>query len=200
MKYPEFHNSLIQHINLPLDAYLALEESVIIKNLRNKEFLVKEGEVISYLPFINKGLLANYRTDQAGDIHVLQIGCTGSWLGDLYSFFSKKPSMLNIVAYKPTELLMINQDTFDFITQKYPIYEKFFRLAFQNSYINTLTKVYNLYSTSAEERYINLIKNMPTILEDMPHYMIASYLNIKPQSLSRIRKKIKNLDAMNLSE
>jgi CRP-like cAMP-binding protein len=100
--------------------------------------------------------------------------------------------MLNIVAYKPTELLLVNREAFDFITRKYPIYEKYFRLAIQKAYIRTLTKVYNLYSTSAEERYLDLIKNAPTILEDIPHYMIASYLNIKPQSLSRIRKKIKN--------
>jgi len=200
MKYLEFYKSLSRHIDLPLEAYLAFEEMVIVKKIENREFLIREGETISYLPFINEGLLANYRTDKNGDIHVIQIEWTGGWLGDLYSFFSRKPSMLNIVAYKSTELLLINREAFDNITQQYPIYERFFRLAIQNAYIGTLTKVYSLYSTSAEERYLDLIKNAPTILDEIPHYMIASFLNIKPQSLSRIRKKIKSLSDMNIGE
>jgi CRP-like cAMP-binding protein len=87
MKYQAFHNSLSRYIDLPLDAYLAFEEIVVLKKIENKEFLIREGETISYLPFIKEGLLANYRTDEAGDIHVLQIEWTGGWLGDLYSFF-----------------------------------------------------------------------------------------------------------------
>ena len=188
MKYKVLHNSLSQHIDLPIDAYLAFEERVTVKKLDNREFLHREGKTIRYMPFINDGLMVNYRTDENGDKHVLQIRWTGWWLGDLYSFFSNKPSVFNIITYKPTELLLVNHETFEYITQKYPIYEKYFRLAIQNAYMETLTAVFNLHSTSAEERYIDLIKNVPTLLDDIPHYLIASYLNIRPQSLSRIRK------------
>ncbi len=188
MKYKTLYDSLSRYIDLSLDAYLALEERVIIKKLDTREFLLREGETIRYMPFINDGLMVNYRTDENGERHVIQIRWAGWWLGDLNSFFFKKPSMFNIITYKPTELLLVNHETFEYITQKYPIYEKYFRLAIQNAYMETLTSVFNLHSTSAEERYIDLIKNVPTLLDDIPHYLIASYLNIRPQSLSRIRK------------
>ncbi len=170
---------------------MALEERLIVKRLAKKEFLLQSGQVIRYLPFINEGLMVNFRADENGNRHVLQIRCTGWWMGDIYSFFSHQPSFLNIITYKPTELLLLNHETFDFITKEFPIYERYFRIAIQKSYVGTLTQIYNLHSTTAEERYLDLIRNVPTILDDIPHYLIASYLNIKPQSLSRIRKKHK---------
>lgn len=190
-KYPTFFNSLSRYVHLSDEAYQALEERLIVKKFSEREFVLREGQISHYLPFINEGLMVNYRTDDQGDRHVLQIRWTGWWLGDLFSFFSNQSSFFSLITYKPTELLMVTHETFDFITKQYPIYERYFRIAFQKSYIGTLTQIYNLHSATAEERYIELIKNVPTILDDIPHYLIASYLNIRPQSLSRIRKKIK---------
>lgn len=97
--------------------------------------------------------MVNYRLDENGDKHVIQIRWTGLWLGDIYSFFSGKPTTFNIRAYHSTELLMINYETFDFITKQHPIYDRYFRLVIQNAYIQTLNQVFNLHSLSAEERY-----------------------------------------------
>lgn len=191
IKYPTFYNSINHYVKLSDEAYQALEERLIVKKINEKEHFTEEGKIAHYLPFINEGLMVNYRTDENGDRHTLQIRWTGWWLGDLYSFFSLEPSFINLICYKPTELLLVSHDTFDFITKEYPIYEKYFRIAFQKSYIGVLTQMYNLHKTSAEERYLNLIKEIPTILDEIPHYLIASYLNIQPQSLSRIRKKLK---------
>jgi len=129
--------------------------------------------------------------DEEGEKHVIQIRWTGLWLGDLYSFFSGSPTKFNICTYQPTELLMINHETFDFITKEHPVYERYFRLSIQHAYIETLNQIFNLHSSSAEERYLELIKNVPELLNDIPHYLIASYLSIKPQALSRIRKNYK---------
>lgn len=191
MKYPILYQSFKKYIDLPVDAFLEVERRLVHKTLDKNEYLIKSGQIIKHLPFINKGLMVNQRLDENGDNHVIQIRWTGWWLGDIYSFFSGKSSSFNIRAYQPTELLMINHDTFDFMTRGYPIYERYFRIAIQHSYINTLNQVFNLHSLSAEERYLELIQNYPTLMDDLPHYLIASYLGIKPQSLSRIRKKLK---------
>jgi len=190
MKYPLLYQDFNKHINLPLDTYLDLENRLVRKTLNKKEFLIKEGQIIRYLPFINKGLMVNYRLDENGEKHVIQIRQTGSWLGDLYSFYSGQPTKFYIQTYADTELLMINHEIFDFITKEYPVYERYFRLIIQNAYIETLNQIFNRHSFSAEDRYFDLIANVPSLLDDIPHYLIASYLNIKPQSLSRIRKKI----------
>ena len=190
VKYPMLFQAFNKHINLPVDVYLNIESRLVRKTLDKKEFLIKEGQIINFLPFINDGLMINYRLDNDGERHVLQIRSSGLWLGDLYSFFSGKPTKFNIQAYRTTELLMMNRETFDYITKEHPIFERYFRLGLQNAYVETLDQIFNLHSLSAQERYLRLIENIPSLLEDIPHYLIASYLNIKPQSLSRIRKEL----------
>jgi CRP-like cAMP-binding protein len=187
MKYPILFENIKKTINLPVEIYLDIENRLVRKTLSKKEFLITEGETLDFLPFINDGLMLNYRVDDSGDRHVLQIRSSGFWLGDLYSFFSGKPTKFNIQAYRETELLMMNHETFDFIMKEYPFYERYFRLGIQNAYVDTLAQIFDLHSLSAEERYLLLIEKIPSLLEDIPHYLIASYLNIKPQSLSRIR-------------
>lgn len=190
MEYPTLYQTFKKQINLPIELYLDLESRLISKTLNKNEFLIKEGQIIRYLPFIKKGLMVNYRLDENGDKHVIQIRWTGLWLGDLYSFFSGKPTKFNIRAHHDTELLMINHETFDYIMKEHPIYERYFRLGLQDAYVETLDQIFNLHSLSAEERYLDLIENIPSLLDDIPHYLIASYLNIKPQSLSRIRRNL----------
>lgn len=192
MQYPILYQDFKSYINLPVETYLDLESRLVRKTLDAKEFLIQEGQIIRYLPFINKGLMVNYRLDDEGEKHVIQIRWTGLWLGDIYSFFSGRPTKFNIRAYQPTELLMIDHKTFDFITREYPIYERYFRLGLQNAYLETLDQIFNLHSLSAEQRYLELIQNVPSLLDDIPHYLIASYLNIQPQSLSRIRRSLQN--------
>lgn len=189
MQYPQLYQHFNEHISLPKDAYIDLEDRLIKKTIKKKEYLIKEGKTIKYLPFIKRGLLVNYRLDSNGNTHVMQIRYTGTWLGDLYSFFSNNPTHFNIKAFQDTELLLINHETFDYISKEYPVFEKFFRIGIQNAYSQTLNQIYNIHSQSAEKRYQELIKNIPTIIDDIPHYMIASYLGIKPQSLSRIRNQ-----------
>ena len=194
MEYPILYQAFRERISLPIEAYQDLEKRLIRKKLDKKEHLLREGQIIKYVPFINKGLMVNYRLDDEGEQHVIQIRWTGLWLGDIYSFFSGKPTKFNIQAFHPTELLLINHETFDSITREYPIYERYFRLTIQNAYVETLDQIFNLHSLSAEERYLELIKHVPSLFNDIPHYLIASYLNIKPQSLSRIRKNLQNKD------
>ena len=190
MEYPILFQAFNKSVNLPIEVYLDLEKRLVRKTLNKKEFLIQEGQIINYMPFINEGLMVNYRIDDSGERHAIQIGSMGFWLGDLNSFFSAKPTKFNIRAYHTTELLMINHETFEFITKEHPVFEKYFRQIIQKAYVNTLEQIYNLHRLSAEERYLDLIKKIPSILDDVPHYLIASYLNVQPQSLSRIRKRL----------
>lgn len=191
MKYPSLYNAFNKYIKLNKQEYLDLEDKLLLKKLSKKEYLIRQGEVINYLPFIKSGLMINYRLDDEGEKHVIQIRWTGLWLGDLYSFFSNSPTQFNILTYQPTELLLINHEAFNYITEKHPVYEKFFRLSIQNAYIETLNQIFNFHSSSATDRYQNLIENVPELFDHIPHYLIASFLGIKPQSLSRIRRSKK---------
>ena len=96
MKYPFLYQAFNRYINLPIEAYLDLESKLVFKTVKKKEYLIRQGQVIKYLPFINKGLMVNYRLDKNADKHIIQIRWEGLWLGDLYSFFSGNPTNFNI--------------------------------------------------------------------------------------------------------
>ncbi len=193
MEYPLLYQAFKKYIDFPVEEYLDIESRLVCKTLNKKEHLIEEGQAIHFLPFINDGLMVNYRIDDNGDRHVLQIRSSGMWLGDLYSFFSGNPTKFNIQAYRTTELLMMNHETFEYITKEYPITEKYFRLGIQSAYVETLEHIFNFHSLSAEARYLQLIESIPSLLEDIPHYLVASYLGIKPQSLSRIRRNVQSM-------
>lgn len=187
MEYPLLFESFNQFIELKEEVYLKAESQLTTKSLKKGDYLLREGEVIRHLPFINDGLMVNYRVDDEGNRHVLQIRWTGSWLGDLYSFYSGKATLFNIRAYKDTDLVLMSKETYEALIDEFPVFERYFRLGLQGAYIQTLNQIFNLHSLNAEERYLELIEKYPNILDEIPHYMIASYLNIQPQTLSRIR-------------
>jgi len=87
MKYQLLYQTFNKHINLPVEAYLDVENRLLRTTLDKKEFLIKEGKIIKYMPFINDRLMVNYRVNEDGETYVLQIGSSGFWFGDLYSFF-----------------------------------------------------------------------------------------------------------------
>ncbi|MEZ5009461.1 MAG: Crp/Fnr family transcriptional regulator [Chitinophagales bacterium] len=193
MKFKSLYESITSEVDVPMDIYLEFEDRFIFKEFDKKDFVLKEGQIATYLSFLNKGLIVSYRTDANGNRHAIQIRWKGSWLSELESIFSKKPTKYNYLAVKPTEMLFMPLKDYNEISKKYPVFETFFRISLKQSYLGALEQIYKLHSLSAEARYLELIKNVPTLLEDIPHYLIASYLNIQPQSLSRIRKIHKNI-------
>ena len=191
IKYPVLYDAMSQYAHIPLEAYIEFESGIYTKEISQGDFLFREGQTINFLTFINEGLGVNYRLDQEGNYHVLQIRGKGWWLGDLHSFFTSKPSHFNVMCFKKTEFLIINRPLFDKIVDKYHVFDRFFRVAFQKSYVGTLEKLYDLHSKNATQRYTDLVSNVPDLVDHIPHYLIASYLNIQPQSLSRIRSQLK---------
>ena len=111
------------------------------------------------------------------------------WIGDMQSFFLQIPSMFNIQALEDCELLVSSKTEFENAFIEVPDFEKFYRLKTQTAYTKTQQTVVEKTET-AEDRYLKIFKTNPSLLQRVPQHYLASYLGIKPQSLSRIRKKI----------
>jgi CRP-like cAMP-binding protein len=173
------------------DGEYAYFKTLFTKNtIKKRELLVREGDICRYTYFIEKGIIGVYTVDTAGEMHVVQFGFEGYWIGDLYSFYTGKPALYNIEALEDCEVLQIDFDTQEAAYEAIPKLERFYRLLVQNAYINAQLRIAKTFSDSAEARYLDLIERQPDILQRVPQYLVASYLGIKPQSLSRIRKQI----------
>lgn len=158
--------------------------------LKKKQFLLREGEVCNRLAFVEKGALFSYSTTPKGAQNVIQFAFEGWWIADLYSFFTREPSKLTIEALEDSELYFIDRSNHEQLLAQLPKYETYTRLLYQNAYIALQRRLESTIGLTAEEKYRRLLDQYPALLHRMPLQLIASYLGVTPETLSRIRKQI----------
>ena len=159
------------------------------KKLRKKQFLLEEGEVCQFECFVNTGCLRQFYLDDSGHEHIIQFAVTDWWISDQYSFLTGLPSPYFIDALENSEVILINKSSLEDLYQKVPKFERFFRIAFQNSYVALQKRILANISQTAEERYNNFVSTYPEIEQRVPQHQVASYLGIKPESLSRLKNQ-----------
>lgn len=185
---------LLSHIQNKVDISeeqkTELQSFFMLKKLRKKQYLLQEGDVCKYLSFVSKGLLKSYFLDEKGSEHINMFAFEGWWISDFNSFINQEKAVLNIDAIEETELLMITREDYENLMLKIPVMDRYFRILYQNSLV---TKDYRLIvsnSFTAEEKYTQFAQKNPDIIQRIPHNLIASYLGLAPETVSRIRKKI----------
>lgn len=160
------------------------------KKLRKKQYLLQEGDPCRHIAFVEKGMLRSYTMDEKGNEHIIQFAFEGWWIADQYSFLTGEPSNYNIDAMEDSELLLLTRQAEEQMLERVPKFERYFRLLLQNSLIATQRRLAGSLSKSAEQRYNELNESCPTIQQRVPQHMMASFLGITPETLSRIRKQI----------
>jgi CRP-like cAMP-binding protein len=187
------YEQLRQHINkvvsISTTEFDVLTSFFHPMHLKKKEHLYVQNEICRYIAFVNKGCLRSYHVDRKGDDQIIYFAVEDWWVADLQSFFLQIPSAFNLQALEDCELLVSSKAEFERAFEAVPPFEKFYRIKTQAAYSSAQKTVVGKTET-AEDRYLKLLKTAPSILDRVPQHYIAAYLGIKPQSLSRIRKKI----------
>lgn len=184
------HKKFTEIIDLSDEEFEYAKTLFIPKKLKKKRVLIGEGEVCRYTVFVEKGLLRSYKEDDKGNEHILQFALEGWWMGDLYSFLTNETSLYNIEALEDSELLLITKPSWDLLLEKVPAFERYFRVLIQNNLINTQRRLMGSFTETAGEKYEKLLREFPDILQRVPQHMIASYLGITRETLSRTRSQI----------
>jgi len=182
--------SIEEKISISKEEFDFCKTLFIPKKLRKKQYLLQEGDVCRYTAFVEKGMLRTFTVDEKGNEPILQFSMEGWWIADLYSFLTEEPSIYNIEALEECELLLITKENWEILLAKVPAFERYFRLLIQNNLIATQRRLMSSLSESAEEKYTKLINNFPGCIQRVPQHMIASYLGITPETLSRIRAQM----------
>jgi CRP-like cAMP-binding protein len=160
------------------------------KRMRKKQFLLEESEVCNHECFVNSGCLRMYNLNNKGQEHIIQFAVADWWIADQYSFLTGLPSVYFIDALEESEVLLIEKKQLEQLYTRVPKFERFFRIAFQNSYVALQRRILAGLSQTAEEKYLDFINRYADIERKIPQRQIASYLGITPESLSRIRKQL----------
>lgn len=154
------------------------------------DYLLKPGEVFHAAAFVQTGLFRSFIVDENGVEHTLQFSLPGWWAGDLGSFISGKQSKLYSEALEDSEILTIKKNDWDNLLKEVPFYMDYHRKLLEKGLISTQNRLLESYSVDAKKKYIHFLEIFPDILKRVPQYMIASYLGMSRETLSRIRKQI----------
>jgi len=163
---------------------------LVTKTVSKGTMLLSEGEICQYNIFITRGCLRSYVIDKNGKEHIIQFAPENWWISEQNSLIKQEPAMYYIDAVEDTDVLLGQRDFNDKLTEILPAGGQMLQLLFQNSFRSMQKRVVNLLSASAEQRYVEFMKMYPTVALRVPQKMIASYLGITPESLSRIRKEV----------
>ena len=183
-----------QHFNkkVPLteDEQEFIKNYLTVKKLRRRQYLLQEGEICKCVAFVEKGALRIYRVNEDGSEHIVAFALDGAFMTDLYSFLTNEPSAYNIDAIEDSELVLITRSASDELRRVSSKYQEFIFQETSEAYIQLARRITSTISVGLEERYKELINNYPDIIHRVPQHMIASYMGLTPETLSRIRKRI----------
>ncbi len=158
-------------------------------SLKKGDYFIREGQISRKVGFIVSGsMLCSYNKN--GEQIIDEFSLDKEFITDYFSFLTNSPAGKDVKCLENTQLEVISYDDMQELYSQNPIFEKVGRLMAEALFMNWQQKAKSLMLDNAEERYVKLINKRPDLPQRVPQYLIASYLNIKPETLSRIRKKI----------
>lgn len=160
-----------------------------LRELKKGEHFLLQGKISREIGYVNRGCLRNYHTDEQGQEHITCFGVEDSWVVSMESFFSQTPSHFGLQALEKSQLLVMDRKQFDKAMLLLPFFKPFVDITSRNA-VHSLQKLAVEKNETAEVRYQKMFEIYPSLIQRLPNHYIALYLNIKPQSLSRLRKKI----------
>lgn len=179
-----------RHVALTDEEWERTKTMFVPKKLRRRQYLLQTGDTSEYIAFVSKGILRSYTVDDRGEEHMVQFATEGWWIGDIYSFLTKEPALYTIDALEESELLLLSLEAQDKLFDDVPKFERYIRILQRNSLIAMHRRLVLTISMSAEDKYQQMLTHYPSLLQRVPQHMIASYLGVKPETLSRIRKRM----------
>lgn len=182
---------ILQYANLPLTSE---EQTLIVatfqpKKLRKKQYFLQEGDICKYAGFIVKGAMRQYSVDDKGAEHIVHLLIENYWANDRESSTMLTPSKYNIDAWEDTELLIITRAEMLDLMEKIPAMAQMIYLMDERNAIANQRRLNSTISNTAEKRYEEFASNHPQFIQRFPQHIIASFLGITKETLSRIRKQ-----------
>jgi CRP-like cAMP-binding protein len=167
-----------------------LKSRLTEKKVKRRQFILQEGDVCRHYTFVAKGCFKMFKVDNKGQEHNLQFAIENEWIADIGSFHSEKPSELYIEALEPSTILQIAKPDLLSLYTHYQKFDRNFRVLIENEFINLQKRVLQNISSTAEERYLDFLKNHPNLFNRISNVQIASYIGVTPEFLSKIRKNL----------
>ena len=160
------------------------------KKYKAGDLLVREGETLDYVAFVLKGVLRKYFQNHCRDGQTLYFSFEGSIVAEMQTLLHNRPAIYSIQAVEDVELITLKSHHIDALCEQFPFLQQFSLPQLEKAYTRELEKLVISAASTAENRYRQMLVQQPDIIMRVPGHYIASYLGIRPESLSRIRRTV----------
>ena len=188
--YKEVNNYVSKCIHLSKEELAYFNSLLQYKKVKKKSFILRAGEKCDFEAYVIKGCIRVYYVNENGFEVDLLFATEDWWISDLASFSQQKPATLFIETIEESELLFINYSSKENLFKKTPQFERLFRIMVQRAYETIMDRLISNISKPAPVRYQEFTKKYPNIPQRVPQHLIAAYLGISPEFLSKIRTRL----------
>ncbi len=180
-----------RYLELTNEEASAFAECIPIKTFKKGESLLKEGQISKDSYFVINGCVRKYYIID-GEERTTEFYVEDESVASLQSYKNKTPANHYFECVEDSRLAVLNYDKEQELFKRVPKYETLCRMSMESDFGEQQEALAKFITSSPEERYKDLLKTRPDLLQRVPQYHLASYLGVKPESLSRIRKRIAN--------
>jgi CRP-like cAMP-binding protein len=190
MDYKPLFDYINKYINLTIEEESILLSKTVHRNYLKDQYIVQHGDVCKSACFIISGCTKTFYMDKDGQEHIIMFSIEDWWTSDLGSFISQTPADYNVQCLKNTQLIEFTYDALEELYKEIPKLERLFRKIVERAFIASQKRIIRNFSMSAKERYLIFKDTYPKIEQRVPQYMIASYLGVTKEFLSKIKSQI----------
>ncbi|WP_240911203.1 Crp/Fnr family transcriptional regulator [Yeosuana marina] len=177
-------------ITLSKDEEDILSSKLLYRKYLKGQYIVQHGDVCKYTGFVVSGCTKTFFMDSDGQEHIVMFSIEDWWTSDIGSFITQTPADFNVQCLENTELIMFSQEIIEDLYIRIPKLERFFRQIVEKGLVASQKRIVRSFSLSAKEQYLYFRNEYPKIEQRIPQYMIASYLGITKEFLSKIKSQL----------
>jgi CRP-like cAMP-binding protein len=178
------------YITLTQEEEKFLVSKVLYKKYLKGQYIVQQGDVCKYSGFVVSGCTKTFYVDEEGQGHIVMFSIEDWWASDMGSFVTQTPADFNVQCIENTELIIFSHDTIEELYSEIPKLERFFRQIVEKGLAASQKRIARSFSLSAKEQYLHFRNQYPKMEQRIPQYMIASYLGITKEFLSKIKSQL----------
>lgn len=165
-----------------------IKAASLAKTLRKRQYLLQAGDEWSYQAFVTSGCLRTYSVDAKGAEHILNFAVENWWTGDQQSLTTGQPARYYVEAIEKSTLFLFKKEDFERLRREIPRLDEVVNALLYRSFLASQNRIHAAISYSAEEKYREFLRLYPAFARRIPQYMVASYLGMTTETLSRIRR------------